>query len=96
VSGFRTTRCRSCGGEIVWAQTERGKRAPIDAEPNPLGDVVLRARTEPTGQGWRDVEPLAIFGVPDEAFPDEPRHTSHFATCPDADRWRRRQQEGAA
>jgi hypothetical protein len=85
VSGYRTTSCRSCGAEIVWARTERDKRAPIDAEPNPLGDVVLI---------WHegDREPLAIFGVPDEAFEEWQRHTSHFATCPDADHWRHRRR----
>lgn len=77
-----TARCRSCQAEIVWAETERGKRMPVDAAPNPRnGSIVLRERA---GEA-----PLAIAGVPDEAFPGEPRYTSHFATCPEAARWRR-------
>jgi hypothetical protein len=89
VSRFRTTSCRSCGAEIVWARTEKGKRAPIDAAIDDKGTIVLRAPRE----GERD--PLAIFGVPPDVFAGEPRHTSHFATCPDADRWRRRPLEPA-
>jgi hypothetical protein len=25
--------CKSCGAAIVWAQTESGRRMPLDAEP---------------------------------------------------------------
>lgn len=46
--GERPAACRSCGAAIMWVETKRGKRAPI----NPDG-------------------------------------TSHFASCPQADSWRR-------
>jgi hypothetical protein len=77
--------CRSCGAQILWARTEKGKKAPIDLEPNPLGTIIIR---EKEGE-----QPLAIFGVPDGAFPEEPRHTSHFATCPEADHWRHKHRQ---
>jgi hypothetical protein len=80
---MKTTACRSCGALVVWAQTERGKRAPIDASPTEGGTTVLRERPG-------EEAPLAIFGVPDDAFPGEPRYTSHFATCPHASDWRQR------
>jgi hypothetical protein len=75
-------RCRSCGAPILWARTEKGKKEPIDLEPNPKGNIILRER--------EGSEARAIHGVPDEVWPDEPRHTSHFATCPNAAEWRRR------
>ena len=76
------SRCRSCQTEIVWAETEHGKRMPVDAEPDPeRGSIVLRERE---GEA-----PLAIAGVGPEAFPGEPLHSAHFATCPDAKAWRR-------
>lgn len=77
--------CRSCAALITWARTERGGRMPLDADPydgpEPGGLFVLRDAGSPEG-------PLAI-AVPPAAFPDEPLYRSHFATCPDADRWRR-------
>ncbi|HKE79039.1 MAG TPA: hypothetical protein VKB54_07010 [Solirubrobacteraceae bacterium] len=78
---MRTATCRSCGAQIVWAETEKGRRMPVDADPNPLGQIVLR------GHG---TTPLAICGVPDDAYPGEPRYASHFQTCPQAGDWRRR------
>ena len=41
--------CRSCGAEVLWCFTPKGKKAPIDRDGR-----------------------------------------SHFATCPQADQWRRR------
>jgi hypothetical protein len=75
------SRCRSCGAEIVWAITERGKRMPLDAEPSEAGTFVVRSRVE----GERVVlhalyAPEAGAGL---------HHTSHFATCPQAGEWRR-------
>ena len=56
---------------------------PIDAEPVPEGGIVLR--DPPPGES----DPTAMV-VPPAAFPDEPQYTSHFATCKQADEWRKR------
>ena len=56
--------CRSCGAEIVWLQTNSGKRIPVDAE------------TCPDGEAERLYQP-------------EHGHVSHFATCPQAGKWRK-------
>jgi hypothetical protein len=82
---FERAACRSCGAAVIWTETERGKRMPVDAEPVHDDGIagttfVLRAEHEP---------PLAVAAWP-AAFPDEPHYVSHFATCPDADDWRRR------
>lgn len=34
--------CSSCGANIVWIKTPKGKSMPLDATPNPEGNVVIR------------------------------------------------------
>ena len=66
--------CRSCGADIEWAMTEAGKRMPI---------------VEKSGGNLRIQLPL-LGGLP-TAVPvlrGKGTHISHFADCPDADRWR--------
>lgn len=46
--------CRSCGAQVLWCVTRKGKKMPVD-----------------------------IPASPEEAT------TSHFATCPEADQWRK-------
>lgn len=78
----RTT-CRSCGEPVFWARTSAGKSMPVDAEPVEGGNLALTTRYD--AQGTRFVE----YVDPAQATLDaEPRYVSHFATCPDSDRWR--------
>ncbi len=76
------SKCRSCRAPIRWVFTERGKKMPLDAEPTDEGDIVLR--DPPPGES----DPTGIVVAP-AAFPDEPRYTSHFATCKQAGEWRK-------
>lgn len=69
--------CRSCGAEIIWALTDSGKRMPVDAEPVEGGNL----RLIPDGDVVR-VEVVMGGGAPLQ-------HRPHFATCPEADIWRR-------
>jgi hypothetical protein len=73
--------CRSCGAPILWVLTTHGKRMPLDAEPDPAGNVSLdqhRVATVHTGGS------LAFLAVVNE------RWMPHHATCPQADQWRKR------
>lgn len=75
--------CKSCSDPIIWARTEAGRRMPVDAEPVPNGNIELVGGPVPTaivrpGQ----TTAAAATGVP--------LRTSHFATCPRADKHRRR------
>lgn len=70
---------------MIWATTERGKAIPLDAEPNPTGTITTMVE----GDVLR-----ALFHVPGDV-PGEPRYTTHFATCPDAIRHRKRDREAA-
>lgn len=71
------SKCRSCGAPVRWVVTVNGRRMPIDPHPSDDGNMVLRSG-------------VAYVVKPDEA-PDEARWISHFATCPNAKRHRRRQ-----
>lgn len=66
------SRCRSCGAEILWAVTTSGKRMPVDATPEPYGNVQLE-----TVDG---VLRASVVGHGDGT------HVAHFATCPDVHR----------
>jgi hypothetical protein len=71
-----STFCKACGAEILWLEHFRtGKRAPIDAVPMRGGNVVA----SPEDGKYR----LATVG-------DDPAelHFNHFATCPDAQKFR--------
>lgn len=75
---MRTSHCRSCGAEIIWARTDSGHLMPVDAHPDAEGRLALSPG---------DPEPRVSY-----AFGNGERslHRPHFATCPDADSWRRR------
>lgn len=72
--------CRSCGADVLWAKT--GKSMPIDPEPVEDGNVLLYR----TPQGLR----VVVMSKGDHPDPGASRHTTHFATCPNAARHRRR------
>jgi len=81
----KTANCRACGAEIMFIKTRNGKTMPVDAQsmwfvPDLSGKCLY---VLPDG--------TTMHGVPGK--PDDPdRHIgyiSHFATCPEADRFRK-------
>lgn len=71
-----TATCGSCGADIIWAEsTSTGRTAPIDADPHPDGNILLR------GDGTYTVIPTP---EQKEAIV-VPLHLNHFVTCPNAD-----------
>lgn len=86
--------CRSCGAGVFWAETEKGKRMPVDREPAENGNIRLLVRTEwPAGT---ELEPgetklVAVYDTQKETLlgDEEPRFVSHFATCAQARSWRK-------
>lgn len=72
--------CRSCGAEIEWARTEKGKSMPLDADPVKGGNIVVESRVA-TDHG---MAPLAKYVTAGEGD-----RVSHFATCPEAKEHRR-------
>lgn len=75
--------CRSCGEPIIWAETEKGKRMPVNPEPADNGNLRLVERDG-------DV-PLAVYDTAktEALFGDDRRYLSHFPTCKHATGWRR-------
>lgn len=65
--------CRSCGRQIVWAETSHGKKVPLDPKAlvfSVMNDKGKLIAVKPSG------------GPIGEQF-----MVSHFATCPDANKW---------
>ena len=75
--------CRSCGARLLWALTEKGRRIPLDRNPVPTGNIEIEETDE--GPPMSRVVPVLSPGL----FPTV-RYKSHFATCPNAKRHRRR------
>lgn len=72
------SRCRSCGAAVLWCRAAAsGKQMPVDLEPAEDGNLSLSV--DLFGARIAVVDPYAPM----------PRHKSHFATCPQADQWRR-------
>ena len=72
-----TDQCRSCHAPILWlVNTTTQKRAPIDAEPTPDGNILVM------GNGtYRVLKANERDDPPEGSYT---RHTNHFQTCPDA------------
>lgn len=74
---MKTASCRTCGEPIIWTQTNSGKRMPVDAEPNSEGTFSLREEDD------------LVLATYVRAGSDPELHTSHFATCPQSNAWRK-------
>ena len=77
-------RCRSCGAEIRWARTEKGKRIPLDDEPTVKGNVTI-AR-----QGDHVI--ASVLGPMEAEIARQEGRTlylPHHASCPQGDAWKR-------
>jgi hypothetical protein len=75
--------CRSCGAEIRWARTQAGKAIPLDAGTRFEGNLVE------TGE-YVDGTPVVRVVGKDEERGKKLLYKSHFATCRDADKWRKK------
>lgn len=69
--------CKSCEKTITWAETPAGKPMPLDAEPSPRGTMALVG-----GKCWHATE--------EDRRLLRPLFVPHWATCPDAPSFRRR------
>lgn len=69
--------CRSCGAPIIWVPTANGKKMPLDAEPNPSGNVIIRDGALMVGASAENVRDGEQLLMP------------HWATCPESERFRR-------
>jgi hypothetical protein len=92
--------CRSCGAGVLWAETQSGKRVPLDVElcdPTDKGaQIVARDGSEVYVRPYRKaVELVALRQAVSEQRARElvaemEAHLTHFATCEYADQHRAR------
>jgi len=75
--------CRSCGKPIKWVVTQKNKRMPIDPQPVEGGNIELHNQGE-------YLPPLAVYHSLAPA--GVKLYVSHFATCPNAAKHRKKQQ----
>lgn len=76
-------RCSSCGAPIEWGVTAKPRRIPLDPE-GALTDKPMNLRV--VGRFTNGT--VAVEHVSGTAF--EATRISHFATCPDAEKHRKR------
>jgi hypothetical protein len=85
---FHVEQCGApqCGRDIVWAKTNKAKWMPVDLEPSPDGNVVLRWAA---GMEAPQATVLTAAQHRQRQLLMGSLRNSHFATCPDAERFRR-------
>lgn len=78
-------RCRSCGAEIVWATSPTGKAMPLNAKPDPMGNVRVFGPS-----GARSAVVLAGEKLDAARSHGASLFMPHHATCPDGRAWRKK------
>ena len=81
-------KCRSCGAEIVWVTMQSGAKMPCDA-------TLIRCREDKSAKtSFVTPNGIVMWGVeaPD-GVADFWGYRSHFETCPQAEKFRRRGKE---
>lgn len=79
------SRCRSCDAEIFWATSQSGKAMPLNAKPDPFGNVKIYGRPAACSAvvlAGSDLEAARADGV--RLF------MPHHATCPQGGAWRKK------
>jgi hypothetical protein len=80
--------CRSCRAPVMWLDNVKtGKRAPIDAEPVPHGNIVVLDGGQYNTLATSERLEAAAEGVP--------LHLNHFVTCEQAPAWKARAAKAA-
>lgn len=75
--------CRSCCSPIKWIKTRDGKNMPVDPELIAYKDAKLGDKLVTETGATYNVDPILDY-------PNVKGYISHFATCPEADRWRKK------
>ena len=82
----RTTKCRGCGQEIAFIKTEKGKTMPVNPEAmyfipggGPNTYVMMDGKIQRGREPGKTEKDRSWIG-----------YISHFATCPERDRFRKR------
>lgn len=79
------TTCRSCDAEVVWCLTVSGKRMPVNKRIDSNGNLYMLGGSPVVVVSTTSALGRAIF----DFAPEKKTYTSHFATCPNAEKHRR-------
>ena len=82
---MRTTQCRACGAEIGFIKSVGGKSIPVDAAEVTYWQNANGSKKIVTPNG--EVVSADLEGDPQKATGIG--YVSHFATCPEADKFRK-------
>ena len=63
-------KCKTCGADIFFARNQNAKYIPINAQPDPAGNMVLE-------EGM-----ILVIREGIDLFEDRPRYKSHSTSCP--------------
>lgn len=76
--------CKSCLRPVRWVLTDAGKRMPLDPEPFEGGNVWV--------DHYEGGMPIVRVASSRAAVPAAEAlvYLSHFVTCPNADKWRKK------
>lgn len=78
--------CSACGSHMIWAISPAGARSPIDYAPSEKGNVLLLS---PTDLGQVLAVVLTKDGLDLARERGIPLRLNHFASCPNAEEFRR-------
>ncbi len=82
-----SSQCRSCQAPIQWVITERGVMMPLDADPQPDGNIILTVSGARALSTEAKQNAVLLAESTDQALTF---YRSHFASCPFAKRHRKK------
>ena len=80
--------CRSCGAEITWAKTSKGRDMPLQEDASGEYVIVPPRNVSDPSRAVRITDPEFKVQI-EEQLRQGRRFISHFAACPEADTWRK-------
>lgn len=82
--------CRSCGADLIWAETTNNVPQPFNRQPDPEGNRLLLGRG--SERAPLAIDPAIVDGASGMigTLIDECRYMPHHATCINADQHRNR------
>lgn len=85
VKPYPTAACggRNCTDRIIWAWTRQQKKIPVNAQPDPEGNIILS-----WGSTGTDVQARVLTKAQMAAAFGATLYTAHWSGCPDAARFR--------
>jgi hypothetical protein len=78
---YGPSRCRGCGGSIVWALTDGGRRMPVDAQAVAGGELELFEEYFPGGGEPVDPGVQRVRSRPADRPASSPAWRCHWITC---------------